>query len=80
MNVKILEEGEKKLVVRIDNETIASLVVSKLLNKAEFAGYNEEHPLKNNFDIIIIDDKPRKKLEEAIKELIKELNELEKQI
>ncbi len=80
MNVKILEEGEKKLVVRIDNETVASLVVSKLLNKVEFAGYNEEHPLKNNFDIIIIDDKPRKKLEEAIKELINELNELEKQI
>ncbi len=82
MEIEVILSESNKLVLLIKGkkETILNLLVSKLLDDAnvEFAGYEKEHPLIDNFTLTIKTKKgkPVVVLKKVIESLIKEFNAL----
>jgi len=86
MEIEILLDDKTELKFKIKGEThtIANMLKDELLmdSSVKFAGYNIEHPLKNEaiFDIKTNRKEAKKVLKEAIERLKKKIDTFEDEI
>ncbi len=82
MELEVISSETNELVILIKGkkETILNLLVSKLLEdkSVEFAGYEKEHPLIENYTLTIKTNKgkPVTVLKKTIESLIKEFSSI----
>lgn len=83
MEIKILEESEKRMVVEVDNTTVANLLEKELWNDShvKISGQSINHPLvKKSVLIVETDGKESAKdaVEAAIKKIKKDVSQIKK--
>ena len=83
MEVKILEETKKKVIVELDNQTIAGLVERELWNDehVKVSGLKAKHPLIGKPTLVVETDgkeDAKKAVKEAIARAKKDLEKFKK--
>ncbi len=83
MEVKILEDNKRKIVIELDSQTIASLIERELWNddNVKTAGLKVKHPLIGKPNLVVetgTKEEAKTAVKEAIKRAKKDLDKFKK--
>ncbi|MCD6381522.1 MAG: DNA-directed RNA polymerase subunit L [Candidatus Aenigmarchaeota archaeon] len=82
MTNKIIKETKNSLVVEMDSLTLANLLNEYLwsIKGIKFAGFSKEHPYLSKPKLLVNATDPKKALKSAVERILKDVEELRKQV